>query len=145
MGGENAEITTYFESLLDSEMSGNVIDLCPVGALTSKPYAFLARSWELKKTESVDIMDAVGSSIRVDSRGMKVLRVLPRLNEEINEEWISDKTRFSCDGLSSQRIDKPYVRNNKGLLEPSSWETSLSIIKEKLQFLKGENIGGVVG
>jgi len=143
--GEHAEITTYFESLLDSEMSGNVIDLCPVGALTSKPYAFSARSWELKKTESIDVMDAVGSSIRLDSRGMKVLRTLPRLNEEINEEWISDKTRFSCDGLSSQRIDKPYVRNNEGLLEPSSWDISLSVIKDKLGSLKGDNIGGVVG
>jgi len=143
--GEHAEITTYFEGLLDSEMSGNVIDLCPVGALTSKPYAFSARSWELKKTESVDIMDAVGSSIRLDSRGMKILRTLPRLNEEINEEWISDKTRFSCDGLSSQRIDKPYIRNDEGLLEPSSWSNALSVIQDKLRFLKGKNIGGVVG
>ena len=97
--GENAEITTYFESLLDSEMSGNVIDLCPVGALTSKPYSFQSRSWELKKTESIDVMDAVGSSIRLDSRGMKILRILPRLNEEVNEEWISDKSRHAFDGL----------------------------------------------
>ena len=106
------EITTYLEKAFASELSGNVVDLCPVGALTSKPYAFNARPWELQKTESVDVMDALGCNIRVDTRGREVLRVLPRLNEEINEEWISDKTRHACDGLSRQRLDRPYVRKN---------------------------------
>ena len=106
--GEHMEITTYVEKALTSELSGNIIDLCPVGALTSKPYAFIARPWELRKTESIDVMDAVGSNIRVDSRGREVLRVLPRLNEDVNEEWISDKTRFACDGLRRQRLDRPY-------------------------------------
>src|SRR5690606_34883553 len=108
--GEDAEITPYLERALTSELQGNVIDLCPVGALTSKPYAFHARPWELTKTETVDVMDAVGSAIRVDSRGREVMRVLPRINESINEEWISDKTRFHWDGLKAQRLDRPYVR-----------------------------------
>ena len=110
------EITTYLEKALASELSGNVIDLCPVGALTSKPYAFVSRPWELKKTETIDVMDAIGSNIRVDARGGEVLRVLPRVNEDINEEWISDKTRFSCDGLKRQRLDKPYVRRDGKLV-----------------------------
>ena len=109
------------EKAIQSELSGNVIDLCPVGALTSKPYAFVARPWELTKTESVDVMDAVGSNIRVDARGREVMRVLPRLNEDVNEEWISDKTRFACDGLLRQRLDRPYVRNAHGKLEAASW------------------------
>src|SRR5437763_3228488 len=108
--GEDVEITTYLDRAVTSELSANVIDLCPVGALTSKPYAFNARPWELKKTESVDVMDALGSAIRVDARGPAVLRVLPRLNEAVNEEWISDKTRYACDGLSRQRLDRPMLR-----------------------------------
>ena len=116
--GEDAEITTYLEQAMSSEMQGNVIDLCPVGALTSKPYAFQARPWELSKTESIDVMDAVGSAIRVDTRGREVMRVLPRLNEAVNEEWISDKTRFIWDGLKSQRLDQPYVRE-RGRLQPA--------------------------
>ncbi len=113
--GEGAEITTYLEKAMSSELSGNVIDLCPVGALTSKPYAFNARPWELRKTESVDVMDALGSAIRVDSRGVAVMRILPRVNEEINEEWISDKTRFVWDGLGRQRLDQAFVRKNGSL------------------------------
>ena len=108
--GENMEVGTYVEATISSELSANIIDLCPVGALTSKPYAFEARPWELTKTESVDVMDAVGSNIRVDSRGREVMRVLPMLNEDVNEEWISDKTRYACDGLARQRLDKPYVK-----------------------------------
>ena len=110
--GEDMEITTYLEHAMKSELQGNVIDLCPVGALTSKPYAFQARPWELIKTESIDVMDAVGCNIRVDTRGREVLRILPRLHEDINEEWISDKTRFVWDGLRTQRLDQPYVREN---------------------------------
>ena len=115
--GENAEITTYLEKTIESELSGNVIDLCPVGALTNKPYAFQSRPWELKKTESVDVFDGMGASIRIDSKGKNVLRVLPRLNEEINEEWINDKTRFAIDGLSRQRLDKPYIKINNKLVD----------------------------
>src|SRR5438477_12836763 len=118
--GEDAEITTYLDKAVGSELSANVIDLCPVGALTSKPYAFNARPWELRKTETVDVMDAQGCNIRVDTRGPQVMRVLPRLNEEVNEEWISDKARHACDGLSRQRLDRPYVRVN-GKLKPASW------------------------
>lgn len=122
--GEDMEITTYLEATLRSELSANVIDLCPVGALTSKPYAFNARPWELSKTETVDVMDAVGSNIRLDSRGHEVLRALPRLNESINEEWISDKTRYAVDGLRRQRLDQPYVREN-GVLRPANWDEAL--------------------
>src|ERR1700710_1420690 len=116
--GEDVEITTYLEQAVTSELSGNVIDLCPVGALTSKPYAFNARPWELKKTESVDVMDALGSAIRVDARGSEVMRVLPRINDEVNEEWISDKSRYACDGLMRQRLDRPYLREG-GKLRPA--------------------------
>ena len=129
--GENAEITTYLEKAIKSELSGNVIDLCPVGALTSKPYAFLSRPWELKKTETTDVFDAMGSSIRVDTRGKSVLRVLPRLNDEINEEWISDKSRFAIDGLSKQRLDKPYFKN-KTILQETNWDHALSLIITEL-------------
>ena len=121
--GENAEITTYLEKTIDSELSGNVIDLCPVGALTSKPYSFKSRPWELTKTETFDVFDGIGSSIRVDTRGKQVLRVLPRINEETNEEWISDKTRFAIDGLSKQRLDKVYIRENDKL-NVSDWESA---------------------
>jgi NADH-quinone oxidoreductase subunit G len=123
--GEDMEITTYLEASLSSELSANVIDLCPVGALTSKPYAFNARPWELTKTESVDVMDALGSNIRVDARGDAVLRVLPRVNDDINEEWISDKTRYAEDGLSRQRLDRPYIREN-GRLRAASWQEALA-------------------
>lgn len=140
--GENMEITTYLEKTLDSELSANVIDLCPVGALTSKPYAFEARPWELTKTETIDVMDAVGSNIRVDTKGWEVKRILPRVNEEINEEWISDKTRYACDGLLTNRIDHPYVRKNGKLIE-CSWDEAFLKISEEVS--KTANIGGLVG
>ena len=133
--GENAEITTYLEQSITSELSGNVIDLCPVGALTSKPYQFKARPWELKRTDSIDIFDSVGSNIRVDSRAEEILRVTPRTNEFINEEWISDKVRFNYDGYYQQRIDTPYIRKNQKL-SSSSWEESLKILKNKLKSFK---------
>ncbi|MEO1040376.1 MAG: NADH-quinone oxidoreductase subunit NuoG [Pseudomonadota bacterium] len=129
--GEDMEITTYLEQSMTSELSGNVIDLCPVGALTSKPYAFNARPWELTKTETIDVMDALGSNIRVDSRSGGVLRIMPRLNEAVNEEWISDKTRFVWDGLGRQRLDRPYVREN-GRLRPAGWEEALTVAAERL-------------
>ena len=130
--GENAEITTYLEESLTSEMSGNVIDLCPVGALTSKPYAFNARPWELDKVDGIDVMDAVGSNIRVDSRRDAVLRILPITNDDVNEEWISDKTRFVWDGLARQRLDRPFIREN-GKLRPADWDEALGVVAEKLK------------
>ena len=142
--GENMEVTTYVEKALSSELSGNIIDLCPVGALTSKPYAFVARPWELSKTESVDVMDAVGSNIRVDARAGEVLRILPRLNEDVNEEWISDKTRFACDGLRRQRLDRPYVREG-GKLRPARWPEAFAAIGRRLQGLAGERIAAIAG
>ena len=129
--GENAEITTYLEKTIDSELSGNVIDLCPVGALTSKPYSFKSRPWELTKTETFDVFDGIGSSIRVDTRGKQVLRVLPRINEDTNEEWISDKTRFAIDGLSRQRLDKVYIKENDKL-NVSDWDSALNKIKDEI-------------
>ena len=142
--GENMEITTYLEKSMESELSANVIDLCPVGALTSKPYAFEARPWELKKTESIDVMDAVGSNIRVDTYNWEVKRILPRLNDDINEEWISDKTRYSCDGLLKQRLDVPYIKKNNKLVT-STWEEAINIICEKLRSVDANKIGGHVG
>jgi NADH-quinone oxidoreductase subunit G len=142
--GENTEITTYLEKSMESELSANVIDLCPVGALTSKPYAFEARPWELKKTETLDVMDAVGSNIRVDTYGWEVKRVLPIINENINEEWISDKTRYACDGLTKQRLDTPYVREN-GVLKKTSWDQALKVLIEKLKFFKPNEVAGIVG
>jgi NADH-quinone oxidoreductase subunit G len=142
--GETMEVTTYIEQGLHSEMSGNIIDLCPVGALTSKPYAFAARPWELKKVESVDVMDAVGSNIRIDVRGNAVLRVLPRLNEAVNEEWISDKTRFACDGLSRQRLDVPYVRKG-GKLQKATWEQAFAAISEVTSTISGNEIAALAG
>jgi NADH-quinone oxidoreductase subunit G len=142
--GEDMEISTYVEKAINSELSGNIIDLCPVGALTSKPYAFKARSWELKKTETIDVLDAVGSNIRVDSRDNQVMRIIPRLNEEINEEWISDKTRFAYDGLNRQRLDQPYIRKD-GKLIPASWEEAFKTVLEKIKTLKGENIAAIAG
>ena len=142
--GEDMEITTYLEKSMESELSANVIDLCPVGALTSKPYAFEARPWDLKKTETIDVMDAVGSNIRVDTYGWEVKRVLPKINEDINEEWISDKTRYACDGLLKQRIDVPYIREN-GKLQKTSWKKALKFLIYKLQSFKPNEIAGVVG
>ncbi|MES2894582.1 MAG: NADH-quinone oxidoreductase subunit NuoG [Pseudomonadota bacterium] len=142
--GEDVEITTYLDKSVTSELSANVIDLCPVGALTSKPYAFNARPWELKKTESVDVMDALGSAIRVDSRGPAVLRVLPRLNEDINEEWISDKTRYAVDGLSRQRLDQPYVRK-AGRLQPVSWAEALDLVATKIKAASPDRVGVIAG
>jgi NADH-quinone oxidoreductase subunit G len=127
--GENMQITSYLERAVTSELSGNVVDLCPVGALTSKPYAFEARPWELKKTPSIDVMDAVGTNIRLDARGRQVLRALPRINEDVNEEWASDKTRHAVDGLMQRRLDKPFVRNTKGKLEAASWADAFAAIK----------------
>ncbi|ODT69782.1 MAG: NADH-quinone oxidoreductase subunit G [Pelagibacterium sp. SCN 63-23] len=141
--GEDMEITTYLEKALSSELQGNVIDLCPVGALTSKPYAFQARPWELNKTESIDVMDAVGSAIRVDSRGREVMRVLPRINEAINEEWISDKTRFIWDGLKSQRLDRPYVRKG-GKLQPASWDEAFATVAARIK-KAGNKVGAIAG
>ena len=140
----DAEITSYLERALTSELQGNVIDLCPVGALVSKPYAFTARPWELTKTESIDVMDAVGSNIRVDSRGREVMRILPRVNEAINEEWISDKTRFVWDGLKSQRLDRPYVRHN-GKLRPTDWADALGVVARALRRAGGTRIGAIAG
>jgi len=142
--GENMEVGTYVEKALTSELSGNMIDLCPVGALTSKPYAFMARSWELKKTESIDVLDAVGSNVRVDARGAEVMRVLPRLNEDVNEEWISDKTRFACDGLRRQRLDKPYVRRD-GKLQPATWAEAFDAIAQRLKGVAGSRIAAIAG
>jgi NADH-quinone oxidoreductase subunit G len=142
--GEAMEITTYVERALGSELSGNIIDLCPVGALTSKPYAFVARPWELRKTESIDVLDAVGSNIRIDARGAQVLRVLPRLNEDINEEWISDKTRFAHDGLQRRRLDRPYVRRAGRLVE-AEWHEALDLVADRLRAAPGERIAAIAG
>jgi NADH-quinone oxidoreductase subunit G len=142
--GEHLEVGTYIEKALTSELSGNMIDLCPVGALTSNPYAFNARPWELKKTESIDVMDAVGSNIRVDAKGPEVMRILPRLNEDVNEEWISDKTRFACDGLKRQRLDTPYVRRD-GKLEPASWNEAFAAIAAKVKGMDGSKFAAVAG
>ena len=142
--GRDMEITTYLDIAVKSELSGNVIDLCPVGALTSKPYAFSARPWELKQTESIDVMDAVGSNIRIDTKGNKVMRVLPRNNDEVNEEWISDKTRFFWDGLSLQRIDKPYLREN-GKLRQISWKKAIDVASDKLLNTNPKKIASITG
>jgi NADH-quinone oxidoreductase subunit G len=142
--GEDMEITTYLEAAMASELQGNVVDLCPVGALTSKPYQNKARPWELSRTESIDVMDALGSAIRVDARGAEVMRVLPRVNEAINEEWISDKTRHIVDGLRTQRLDRPYVRDN-GRLRPASWSEALGAVAARLKAAPAARIGAVVG
>jgi len=142
--GEDTEITTYIEKSMESELSGNVIDLCPVGALTSKPYAFEARPWDLKKTETIDVMDAVGSNIRVDTCGWEVKRILPRINENINEEWISDKTRFAYDGLLKQRLDTPYIREN-GKLRRTTWDEAYTHLIKKISSLNSNEVGGLVG
>jgi NADH-quinone oxidoreductase subunit G len=142
--GEDVEITTYLGQAVTSELSANIIDLCPVGALTSKPYAFNARPWELKKTESIDVMDALGSAIRVDARGPAVLRVLPRTNDEVNEEWISDKTRYAVDGLARQRLDRPFVRLG-GKLEPATWAEAFELVVGKLKGATPDRVGVIAG
>jgi NADH-quinone oxidoreductase subunit G len=142
--GEDMEITTYLEHAMTSELQSNVVDLCPVGALTSKPYAFTARPWELGKTQSVDVMDAVGSAIRIDTRGREVLRILPRNNDAVNEEWISDKTRHVVDGLRAQRLDQPYVRVN-GRLQPATWKEAFAVIANKLRPIDGPRLGAIAG
>jgi NADH-quinone oxidoreductase subunit G len=142
--GEDMEITTYLESALTSELQGNLVDICPVGALTSKPYAFAARPWELGKTQSIDVMDGVGSAIRVDTRGREVMRILPRVNEAVNEEWISDKTRHVVDGLRTQRLDRPYIREN-GQLRAASWQEAFAAIAAKAGRIDGKRIGAIAG
>ena len=142
--GESMEVTTYVEHALSTELSGNLVDLCPVGALTSKPYAFEARPWELTKTESVDVMDALGSNIRVDTRGATVMRVLPRMNDDVNEEWISDKTRHAIDGLRYQRLDQPYLRKG-GKLAPATWDEAFAAIAGKLRNLDGAKVAAIAG
>ncbi|HEX9446545.1 MAG TPA: NADH-quinone oxidoreductase subunit NuoG, partial [Dongiaceae bacterium] len=142
--GEHMEVGTYVEKTIASELSGNLIDICPVGALTSKPYAFAARPWELQKTESVDVLDAVGTNIRVDTRGREVLRILPRVNEAVNEEWMADKGRYACDGLLRQRLDRPYVRVN-GKLQPASWQQAFDAIAAKVTATDGSKIAAIAG
>ena len=142
--GEDMEITTYLEHAMSSELQSNVVDLCPVGALTSKPYAFAARPWELIKTQSVDVMDGLGSAIRIDTRGREVMRILPRRNDEVNEEWISDKTRHVVDGLRTQRLDQPYIRVN-GRLKPATWKEAFGAIANKVKTARPERIGALAG
>ena len=141
--GEDMEITTYLEASLDSEMSGNVIDLCPVGALTSRPYAFTARPWELRKTETIDVMDALGSNIRVDMRGREAMRIMPRNHDDVNEEWLSDKARFVWDGLNTQRLDRPFIRRD-GKLVPADWDEAFDLVESKLQG-KGDKTAAIAG
>ncbi|KAM0038873.1 putative NADH:ubiquinone reductase (H(+)-translocating) [Helianthus debilis subsp. tardiflorus] len=143
--GSGEEIGTYVERLMTSELSGNVIDICPVGALTSKPFAFKARNWELKGTETIDVTDAVGSNIRIDSRGPEVMRIVPRLNEDINEEWISDKSRFCYDGLKRQRLNDPMIRGSDGRFKPVSWQDALAVVAEVIHQVKPDEIVGVAG
>jgi len=142
--GEDVEITTYLDAAVTSNLSGNAVDLCPVGALTHKPWAFNYRPWELKKTESIDVHDGLGAAIRVDARGPAVLRVLPRINEDVNEEWISDKTRYAVDGLSRQRLDRPYIREG-GKLRPATWNEALDAVAARIKATKPERIGVIAG
>jgi NADH-quinone oxidoreductase subunit G len=142
--GESMEVGTYIEQALTSELSGNLIDICPVGALTSKPYAFMGRPWELKKTDSIDVLDAVGSNIRVDSRGSEVMRILPRLNEDVNEEWLADKSRFAMDGLKRRRLDRPWVKQN-GRLVAAAWDDAFGAVAARLEGLPGSRIGAIAG
>lgn len=143
--GEHMEVSTYVEQSLTSELSGNLVDLCPVGALTSRPYAFTARPWELTKTETIDVMDAVGANIRVDSRGEAVMRVLPRVHEDVNEEWISDKSRYACDGLRSQRLDRPYVRGRDGKLHEATWQEAFNFIAEQMRMIQPSQMAALTG
>ena len=142
--GENTQVGTYVEKALSSELSGNIIDLCPVGALTSKPYAFTARPWELRKTDSVDVLDALGANIRVDARGAEVLRILPRMNDDVNEEWLGDKSRFAVDGLKRRRLDRPWLREN-GKLRAASWEEAFAAIADRMKGAAPEKIGAIAG
>ncbi len=142
--GESMEVGTYVEKALGSELSANIIDLCPVGALTSKPYAFVARSWELVKTDGIDVLDAVGSNIRIDSRGPEVLRILPRTNDDVNEEWLGDKSRFAVDGLKRRRLDRPWVRRD-GKLVAASWDEAFAVVVERLRGARPEKIGAIAG
>jgi NADH-quinone oxidoreductase subunit G len=142
--GEHMEVGTYVEKTINSELSGNLIDLCPVGALTSKPYAFIARPWELRKTESIDVMDAVGSAIRIDARGREVLRILPRTNDDVNEEWLADKARYAIDGLKRQRLDRPYIRVD-GKLRPATWPEALDAVAKRLSGLSGNKVAAIAG
>jgi NADH-quinone oxidoreductase subunit G len=142
--GEHMEITTYLDQAITSELSGNLVDLCPVGALTSRPYAFRARPWELRPVESIDVLDAVGSNIRVDVRGREVMRILPRIHEGVNEEWLSDKSRHACDGLRTQRLDRPYVRKG-GKLQPASWEEAFQVIAAKIDGTNPDRIAAIAG
>ncbi len=142
--GEHMEVVSYLEKNLTSELSGNIIDLCPVGALTSKPYAFTARSWELEKTESIDVMDAVGSNIRIDSRGLEVMRILPKINEDINEEWLADKARFSYDGLKMQRLDRCYIKKD-GRHLPVSWNEAVQLIAKQIKSVTGSELAAIAG
>ncbi|QQP92130.1 NADH-quinone oxidoreductase subunit G [Skermanella sp. TT6] len=142
--GEHMEVGTYIEQAISSELSGNLIDVCPVGALTSKPYAFTTRPWELRKTETIDVMDAVGSNTRVDTRGPEVMRLTPRLNEDVNEEWLADKSRFHYDGLKRQRLDRPYVRRD-GKLQPATWAEAFAAIAERVKGVPGERIAALAG
>src|SRR4029077_14847684 len=142
--GEDMEITTYLEHAMVSELQANVVDICPVGALTSKPYAFAARPWELNKTESIDVMDALGCAIRIDTRGREVMRILPRTNDDINEEWISDKTRHVVDGFRTQRLDQPYVRES-GKLRPATWNEAFKAIAAKVARGNPKRIGALAG
>ena len=142
--GEHMEVGTYVEKALGSELSGNIIDLCPVGALTSKPYAFVARPWELAKVDSIDVLDAVGTNVRIDARGTEVLRILPRINEDVNEEWLGDKSRFSIDGLKRRRLDRPWVREG-GKLRAATWDEAFAAIAAKLKPLPGDRIGAIAG
>ncbi|MCV3769739.1 MAG: NADH-quinone oxidoreductase subunit NuoG, partial [Wolbachia pipientis] len=142
--GENMEVSTYIERYIKSELSGNIIDLCPVGALTSKPYLFRARSWELSHCETIDVLDAVGSAIRIDYRGLEIMRILPRLNEEVNEEWISDKTRFAYDGLRVQRLDRPYIKKGNKLVSVD-WSEAFAAAAKKLKSTKPKKIAAIAG
>jgi NADH-quinone oxidoreductase subunit G len=142
--GETTQVGTYVQKALSSELSGNIIDLCPVGALTSKPYAFTARPWELRKTDSVDVLDAVGANIRVDARGAEVLRILPRMNDDVNEEWLGDKSRFAVDGLKRRRLDRPWLREN-GKLRPASWEEAFAAIAGKMKAAAPDRLGAIAG
>jgi NADH-quinone oxidoreductase subunit G len=142
--GEHMEITTYVDKTINSELSGNLVDICPVGALTSKPYAYIARPWELRKVQSIDVMDAVGSAIRVDSRGREVLRILPRVNDDVNEEWLGDKSRYALDGLRRQRLDRPYLRV-EGKLRPVTWPEALDAIAKRITGLAGNRMAAIAG
>ena len=142
--GENAEITTYLEKAVDTELSGNLIDICPVGALTSKPYAFMARPWELKKTETIDVMDAMCAPIRMDARGREVLRILPRVNDDLNEEWLADKSRFVWDGLKRRRLDRPYIREG-GKLRPATWDEAFEVVRARLEITEPSKVAALAG